>query len=50
MKKNETRDKTEKLFTKKEPVKSIEVIAGKKDKVNVGLPRFLFAGRKPMFL
>jgi len=30
--------KTEKLFTKKEPVKSIEVIAGKKDKVNVGLP------------
>ena len=31
--------KTEKLFTEKEPVKSIEVIAGKKDKVNVGLPQ-----------
>ena len=30
--------KTEKLFTKNETIKSIEVIAGKKDKVNVGLP------------
>ena len=29
--------KTEKLFTKNETIKSIEVIAGKKDKVNVYL-------------
>ena len=30
--------KTEKLFEKNEPLKSVQVIAGKKDNINIGLP------------